>query len=288
MSYSCSRERGNKFAASSSMVRPCRGLAGTAAVADREPIGPNPWGVSHVRFYASRGKKPWVGGLYRLCENWVGAAFFMAALSVFLLSLVQTAVRQSVKRLEAAALKAQQGLDVVGAELRTLFDGLMFNLAAKLNIKAGEDTRVSMYVHDGESHFILCGRYSPNPKFRTPGRPSYPANQGCIAAGWENGWWFENDLGEGKDYKANTNTKYHISPSELRKIPMKSNLFGVKRLGADSSPIGVIVAESVDRERFDQHELKEVLTEAAEYLGPIISALRAYVPDPRTATSKGF
>ena len=226
-------------------------------------------------------------GLYDFTESWIGPAFLCVALLAFFLSMVQSNLRRSHQSLERDLDHAQQRLDVVGLEVRTLFDGIVFNLSTRLGITTG-NSRVSIYVHDGAKHFILCGRYSPNPKLNKPGRPSYPDHQGCIARGWENGWWFENDLGKGKAYTSYTIQNYHISREELKQIPMKSALFAVQRLDAAARPVGTIVVESMDRDRFDQQTLKGQLEEAAAYYGPILHALRSYVPDPRTAASRGF
>ena len=224
---------------------------------------------------------PGLSTIIAFLQAWMGPVFLIVAIATAILAAVQSCLRPSLSAL-------QQKIDLVGQSFRTLCDGLMGDLSSKLAVGQGDQTRSSLYVHDGDEKFVLCGRYAPDPVLKRPGRPSYPDDQGCIGVGWRNGWHFENALGNGYQYTNNTLARYKISAQELAKIPMKSELFGVQRIDVGQEFIGLIVVESLRADRFDENSLKAELIQFANDYGAIIKSFRQYVPTPSAAKARGF
>lgn len=50
----------------------------------------------------------------------------------------------------------------------------------------GDNERISAYRHRG-GVFQIMGRYSENPEYNEPGRPTYPADEGVICSAWQDG-----------------------------------------------------------------------------------------------------
>lgn len=216
-----------------------------------------------------------------LMDVWIGTVFFFFAITSFVVTVIQSVSRPSMMIL-------QRKVDLVGESLRTLCDGLMTDLSAKLGIAAQDQSRVSIYIHDSDSSFVLLGRYSPNPLLRKPGRTSYPDDQGCISKGWQHGWWFENGLGNGSHYTRNTENRYGIPASDIPKFAMKSKLFGVHRVDHAGDPMAVVVVESMREDRFQSPTLEATLQQFVADYAPIIRAFRDYAPRPSIAKRNGL
>jgi hypothetical protein len=232
--------------------------------------------------WAEKAKQsPDAAAIYRLADEWIGTVFFLAAFSAFIVSVIDRFRRPSVKKLE-------RKVELIGDNFRTLCDGLLTDLCAKLQVSAGDDDRVSLYVHDGDAHFVLCGRFSPNPLRNRPGRPQYPDNQGCILHGWQNGWHFENDLGNGNQYRSRTQNKYGINIPTLDLIKMQSKLFAAQRIDFQSKSVGLVVVESMRRDRFNEAGIQPTLQQFCGDYGELIARFREYIPIPSTAKKSGF
>lgn len=143
------------------------------------------------------------------------------------------------------------------------------------------------YIHNGDNSFIPFGRYSLNPKYAKKGRPKYPDNQGCIAKGWENNWYFDNtfsnpDSNE-NEYLYKNKTTYSMDKAIVKRLKMKSTLFAVLRLDVKSNPIAVVVVESTNSNKYNENQIKKILEDQKDYLAEMISNLEAYIPKPSNA-----
>lgn len=232
------------------------------------------WAVARVNY-------PSFAGPIEIVEGWIGVVFFCFAVAAFTSSYAQSRLTPSLVTLKGK-------VDLIGENLRTFCDGLMADLANKLAITGNDQSRISLYIHDGEQHFVLCGRYSPNPVLKKPGRPFYPDHQGCIAEGWRQNWFFENQLGVRKTYQTNTLARYQIGGDIFERLTMKSQMYGVKRIDCNNKAIGLIVVESLRQDRFDDDTLRVALEEAAVQCANILNSFRDYVPTPSIASRKGF
>lgn len=226
-------------------------------------------------------KNPDLSSFYELVGHYIGPVFVSLLVLYALLFVLDLFINPSIRQL-------QKKLDLVGGSVRSVFDGLMTDLCLKLSVKPPDQTRASIYVQDREGSFVLSGRYSPNPLLMRPGRPSYPENEGCIGKGWEHGWHFENDLGSQQTYENRTFQRYRMAASVVRKLAMKSHLFGVKRIDLNNDFIAIVVVESMRPDRFDEASLKAEMEKFEADFAPMIATLVDYVPLPSEAKKLGF
>lgn len=256
----------------------------------------------------------WRGPLEAIESN-LPTAFVITAVTSFVLtilvswkakklSVMQKIVEESKKEskdikissdaeIESLREKYAQQTEELSNVIVILCDGLMLNLANKLELEQDSQVRLSLYVHDGKKRvFIPCGRYSRNPTYARPGRTSYPDNQGCIEKGWSNGWHFDNQVpGESqpvrrRDYNLRN---YNIPHETTDKMTMKSTLYAVKRLDTyEDNQIAVIVVEALDPNAFTKDKLHDTLQGSVIDYARVIRDLRAYVPNPETARESGL
>ena len=144
--------------------------------------------------------------------------------------------------------------------VRDLLNGYLYNLASNL-LKFGEKSknteRISLYIHSN-GNFVCFGRYSANPEYKNPSRTSYPDNEGCIAKGWQHGWFFDNSFPSSKvEYAEYCLNKYKMPLQTTNNINMKSKCFAVLAIKRSETPLGVIVLETIEQNRFQEKDIKE-------------------------------
>lgn len=234
----------------------------------------------------------WLGPISFL-EAVVPYTLIISALALLIVGIVIAKRSKTIKSLEAEIEEHSSQIAEIGNVIVILCDGLLLNLANKLNLTQGSQVRLSMYVHDTERRaFIPCGRYSRNPNYIKPGRTSYPDDQGCIKKGWDNGWHFDNQFPSAtqqvkrREYALrNYNVPEHITDS----INMKSMLYAVKRLdNLEGRGVAVLVVEALEQDAFKEADLRGIVEGSEHDYARIVHELRAYVPNPASASERGL
>ena len=224
--------------------------------------------------------------------SWLIVPTFFISATLSLLASVVVRFREGTIAELRQKLQAQLGqIEEVGNVIVILFDGLLLNLANRLELAQGSQARLSLYVHDSETRsFIRCGRYSRNPVYLSPGRTSYPDHQGCIAEGWRNGWHFDNSIPPNGALRRTYNYKQYRIPVEVTdSIRMKSTLYAVKRLdNLEGKAIAVLVVEAVNADHFSEDILHDTINGSISDYAKVIHELRAYVPNPARAAESGL
>ena len=230
-----------------------------------------------------------ISKLSKTYPNWLGLFNFIDSINflycicligifVFILNVIKLAIDNKLSKMYNDLKNLSKKHDLVSYNVKNLFDGFLVNISRKLGIKEGDATRLSLYIHDGKNSFVPCGRYCPNPKYNVPGRPAYPDNEGCIGQGWHNGWVF-----------ASKNTSNGMSKKQLSKLTMKSKLYIVMRIDTQNShPIGLLVLESINKNRFIEEDINTILYEFREEIATLIENLKDYIPTPNYASEWGL
>lgn len=229
--------------------------------------------------------------LFDFLEAHILTSLLICAGCLVLLSILHIFCRPTIKKLQKDLDDITGKNELIGENVKNVFDGYLFCLSKKLGFGSQEKNceRVTIYIHDGTNHFIPFGRYSANPSYNGPGRTTYPDKQGCIAKGWENGWHFENNLGKGGQYEKNNQKKYSIDKETLDRIKMKSELYAVQRIdGKNGRKLAVIVVESTTKNRFEKNNLKKKIEEEMEYVADLIVKLEDHIPSLGNAKRRGF
>lgn len=252
---------------------PCLGLAGLFGALWEKGFAD----YIHTKF-------PERTGLYGLLNEyipWLFIGFFVlggafASLRIF--------TQKSIGKLEKELAAEKETVNLVAGNIETLVNGLLLKLSERIGFQKGESSRITIYIHNSNGHFISFGRYSPDPLYRTKGRDLLPDNQGCISKAWSCDWCYESNLSY-KDAKKN----YAIDRDAYEPQRMRSLFFAVKRLdGANKKPLAVLVVESKTNDRFPEQQIKSILDNEESYLAEIIDCLKDHIPDPQEATKRGF
>ena len=221
-------------------------------------------------------------------KNWI---FWLGIILTFVFVICSVVIEQKrprIKKLEEINNEQQEIIDEIADNIFFLFDGLILNLAKKLKISNAPESRVSLYVHDDDKGcFIPCGRYAANPELRKRGRNEYPDNIGCISMGWQNGWFFTNSVPKTRTaHQKHCQNNFQISKETHDQLNMLSTLYGVKQLSWNGSePIAVIVVESLEKNSFEEADLKAILESVSDDYAETISVFHEQII--KSHTSKG-
>ena len=170
---------------------------------------------------------------------------WMLPLYVFIvIDIILYCARFKEKKKELSELAKLQ--DTIREYIFEFINTILYQAGKKLDFgkEYKNNERISLYMHvNHEKKFIPLGRASYNPEYREKGRYAYPDNQGCIAQGWQNGWYFDNKF---PNYDKNADgyikrgiEEYHIAEETCKKITMKSRLFAVWKITKEEKDIVV-------------------------------------------------
>jgi uncharacterized protein (UPF0128 family) len=137
-----------------------------------------------------------------------------------------------------------------------------------------ENERITVYYKNKQNQFISLGRYSKNPKFVNHKPKEYNINKGCIAKGWEIGTFFDNEFPDNDKQYINYSSKhYSMTKKEINSLKMKSKLFAILRIDRGNEYIGLIVLESMDKDKLTKEKaidfLKKIENEICNLLTKI-------------------
>ncbi len=243
-------------------------------------------------FTSMRAKYPDWPGLFDILESGVLVFIFLGfALISALLSWAMTKRQKTLRGMQDEIDQCREQMGEIGNNIKFLFDGLLLNLSKKLNFKQDDQARISIYIHnEADGKFIPCGRYSPNPELRKPGRTSFPDTQGCIANGWQRGWHYDNSFPETKTRHQNhCASNYNIPKETHDKFKMLSHVYAVMRFDDNAgTPLAVIVVESMKNDQFDANQLQADLESVADDFAQMIATLRPHIPTPCDASVRGL
>lgn len=145
--------------------------------------------------------------------------------------------------------------------------------------------RITLYYYDDEEGvFIPVARYSENPSYLTPGRYSYPKDQGVIGEAWKQGHSFKNhytDPTKNIDRYYQQLGKEKIKKEVAEKFTMKARLIFGYRLkdGERNKLTAIIVVESTIKDRYTEDQLLEVFNSCEDVFYQNISRIfRTIIP----------
>ena len=227
-----------------------------------------------------------ITGIYKVC---LYVILILLILSLGVVSYFQYRKSLKVKELEEQISQQADQIDEITKNIMILFRGVLANLAERLKIQNDPESRVSIYVHNGDAHFIPCGRYSSNPNLKKKGRNIFPDNQGCIGKAWADGWCFDLFPIEKSKHKQICKEKYDIPDQVHASLNMISRLYAVKRINKTSyEPLAVIVFESKKVDKFMEGDIKDHLEAIARDYATTISAFLELIIDANTTKGAGL
>ena len=213
--------------------------------------------------------------------------FIISCSILVIIKVINELNRKTAKQLEHELQNQVSTNTVLAENIDQLFNGILMQLSTLLDFD--NQDRITLYIHNRDSKFVPCGRFSPDPEYQKKGRPEYPDGEGCINRGWRNGWHFDSDFTQA-GHKDKCTNEYGISKANYSHIGMQSLLYAVKSIKDKNSqlPIAVIVVESTDSDAFKENLLKKVLDGQEIYLAEIITKLYEHIPTLNQATVRGL
>lgn len=139
--------------------------------------------------------------------------------------------------------------------------------------------RITIYALLNDSFFALS-RFSLNPAYQkiTPDK-QYPLDKGCIALGYKDGFFYESGKNfpdpekNFKEYEDYTRNHYNYSHTDVKSMSMHSTCYAVKRIYKEDKCLGVIVLESIQKNRFNEEDAKEQLDQLASKIYYLLDLL---------------
>ncbi len=224
---------------------------------------------------------------------YLGWILGLSVLLYILVKVTEATAKPYCRKIEKELQDYEAQTNIISEQVRNLFDGYLYNLANRLYFgKFENNERISLYIHDSNNTFIPCGRFSQNPKYRNPSRTSYPDDEGCIAKGWEHGWFFDNNFpcpeAEQSNYRDRCLHEFNIPRNTTRAVNMKSRLYAVLTIKNNGDLFGVLVVESTQGDRFSEEQIKPILLDQNDFLAETIRQLKDFIPKPSNAATRGL
>lgn len=191
----------------------------------------------------------------------------------------------AIEELEAANRAREIGhagdLHQLRQHLCTVSESLLVHLGLD-----NSSSRISVYQHE-ERHgeFLEAGRVSPNPEWRASGRGRYPDSMGLIADAWRNGDSHNRNARKTPEKWAKLQASNHGIPYEVALgIAMKSQCILGVRITYDGRDVGVLMAESMDKDAIDSDAGEMVRAHSAyAVLGAMLAVGPKLPPEPAAA-----
>ncbi|MDE1715722.1 hypothetical protein PWG14_24970 [Chromobacterium amazonense] len=158
-------------------------------------------------------------------------------------------------------------------------------------IKLGNNSRISIYRHDG-SNFIMLSRYSPDAHKKSKGRGYYPDNEGCIGHAYSNKECIEVGLPDPgtPEYFKIMEEKWHLKKEIVSKFTLHARdiaAFAIENKAKHNRPM-VIVFESTEPNTLNEHSLRKICDRYTTTLCGITEAHESLLPSMAFAKEKGF
>lgn len=235
--------------------------------------------------------------------------YFISVLVIAAILTVPSIILTAYKSAKFSAIlkennKLKEDISFFKENYKTILNGFLTPFALNslmFGSKKTNSERITLYIHyslknecTNKPVFVPVARYSANPNFNKPGRPQYPDNQGCIAQTWEHGTSFDDqfpDFQKTPSEYTNYNQKNYFIPQNItHKFHMKPRLiYGQRIEHSIAGPIGVIIIESTEKNRFAKRYLDDKVNLAMkEQLSILVYNLRSSLPDLNEAIKDGI
>jgi hypothetical protein len=229
-------------------------------------------------------------------RTWPGGILLFCAILTIVTSIISWAVKPTHNALRARILQLEATLQSSRRDYFSIFDGLLMNLAHEMEFSFEE--RISLYLID-RSVFIMIGRYSKSPNYKTKGRGQYPKDQGCIGEAWSKGECFlagTPSYADNKSAYVKKMASYNIDEQTVDSLTMKSRsiaALAIRNRQGDSVE-AVIVFESMKsnalntRQILDKERLLKETKAISKVIALFVETYRALEPNADYATTEGF
>ncbi len=178
-------------------------------------------------------------------------------------------------------------------DLRRACVGYLQELATLLEFEKQGRERITFYIHHPKNYFMNIARFSYNPEVAKQNLERFAMDHGLLGRAWTEEAVFVNDFPDPdthfEDY-LNKQKDCGMNKRHARTMLMKSRCYFAKRVDiGKGNPVGVLMVESLDPERFVEAEIKDhIANRERDCLASLGEAIRSKLPDPETATQTGL
>ena len=140
-----------------------------------------------------------------------------------------------------------------------------------------------------KNHFYYVGRYSVDPENSRESTLKFELNGGVISQAWRKQVHKdvscpEYDSSDPNPYFEYVKQTYNFSEEKVKSLGMKSCQYYARRIDDTSEAIGVIVFESITKNKFTERQIKRIESYCAEHESNLVSYIR-YIRDNDHASS---
>jgi hypothetical protein len=224
--------------------------------------------------------------------QWIACiGFFLLLIGLISQSYEKAKVKLEKVKSEEKVKEQETIIDNLQKSYKKILAHTLFEIASKLKLSSTE--RISLYLHDDQGYFILLARYSDNPTFQQAGRVIYSDKQGCIQRGWENGFFMKQnfpDFNTNPDkYVAIHSKDFSMDETTVKNLTMMSRSVICKSLkdGA-TSPKAILLIESTLKDKFDEKEVKKIITSEQPSLLKFLEDNSPFTPEINKAIARGL
>ena len=219
----------------------------------------------------------WAGPI-NLLPTLVLIAFMLCIVGLCLVHWGQQSTKESYKDLQLRAQRAQDLEDVIAENITEIVNGIIAGFIGKLNLRAEDNSRISIYIDDGLGGLVNIGRVATNPNFSEVGRKILPKDEGCVGRAWAEGWVFEADFGD--DGYENHQSHYGMPLAVINGLKMKPKYLAAMRVDDDIRSLAVIVFESMQPKKFDEIRVRKEMRVFSSYIVGPLRAFKPHLPRP--------
>jgi len=155
------------------------------------------------------------------------------------------------------------------------------------NLKLTTNERVTIYYHV-DNHFYVLARHSQNPMFSVIHRQKFSVNHGVISKAWGHRECVDIDgcplySNEPNDYKQYMKDTYGYKESSIETLAMKSCQFIAVAIVEADNPVGVIVFESDNHNKFKAQKISQIKKYCSDYQSYMVNFIAGGVKYDKSA-----
>lgn len=216
--------------------------------------------------------------------------FFMISVLLIVIAIVEKYKGGSYANLKKELSQNQRKLELLDDNLKEILIGQLIAFGRN-ELNFGNDNfnkeRLTLYWVDPEEKetkwLYQLARFSSDPTYEKSKSKRYSIDKGCIGKAYRHDWCFDPNVTD----RVSKN-KYNYSDEELSLINMKSHTYAACKIKDNENKIyGVLVAEHIDKNAWEEETIKIKLQLQAERLAKMLKTLNAYIKNRYRDNNEG-
>ena len=216
--------------------------------------------------------------------------FIVTSLLLAFITIIEKQKGGSYANLKKELEEHRKKLELLDDNLKDILIGQLMAFGRNELNFGGENLnkeRLTLYWIDPEEKetkwLYQLARFSSNPIYDKNKSKRYSIEKGCIGQAYKHDWCFDSSVTDGS-----SKSKYNYTDEELSLINMKSHTYAAcKIIDNDNKIYGVLVAEHLDRNAWEEENIKSKLMLQSERLAKMLKTLNAYIKNRYKDNNEG-